>query len=325
MDVHLSRTFWIKCARWGLTLLVLPLAWYGGLWLEGFLHGHAVALWCAKDQVDGNCPSAAFEPIATGVFIVSGMLASLLTVLGTFALAPEWRLEAMWAAFAFIAAVAFMLGGPVPSFPVIVVPAFVCALLTWVTRRNERPAFQVTHPPEPDILLLDGADGAPDATPHDDPDDEADDKGGHDEERPTAMTPSTTTTTGAAPPQLRTVILETGADGRARFRDEAIALSAGTPMARLSPLARSGGYQWRESPVGFRSEFHCTNDPQWLVVLQGAMEIGLQDGTSRVFRAGEHFYSNDTLPPGAVFDPGLHGHWSRQVGEAPLVTLFVRT
>jgi hypothetical protein len=86
----------------------------------------------------------------------------------------------------------------------------------------------------------------------------------------------------------------------------------------------SGGLQLRRSPVGFRSEFHCTETPQWLFVLHGVMEIGLQDGSSRVFRPGEHFYSNDTLPPGAVFDAKVHGHWSRQVGDEPLVTAFVR-
>jgi hypothetical protein len=120
------------------------------------------------------------------------------------------------------------------------------------------------------------------------------------------------------------VILETGADGRARFREETIALSEGKPQARLSPLMPSGGMQLRESPVGFRSEFHCTENPQWLFVLKGAMEIGLQDGASRVFRAGDSFYSADTLPTGAVFDAKRHGHWSRQVGEQPLVTVFVR-
>jgi hypothetical protein len=125
-------------------------------------------------------------------------------------------------------------------------------------------------------------------------------------------------------PSFTKVILETGPDGRARFREEALPLSEGKPAARLSPLLPSHGLQLRRSPVGFRSEFHCTGDPQWLFVLQGAMEIGLQDGTSRVFRAGEHFYSNDTLPAGATFDPALHGHWSRQVGDEPLVTLFVR-
>ena len=125
-------------------------------------------------------------------------------------------------------------------------------------------------------------------------------------------------------PDFTKVILETGPDGRARFREEALRLSEGTPAARLSPLASSGGYQLRESPVGFRSAFHCTSTPQWLFVLRGAMEIGLQDGTSRIFHAGEHFYSNDTLPQGAAFDAALHGHWSRQVGDEPLVTMFVR-
>jgi hypothetical protein len=125
-------------------------------------------------------------------------------------------------------------------------------------------------------------------------------------------------------PTLTQVILETGPDGRARFREQAVALSEGKPAARLSPLAPSGGLQWRESPVGFRSPFHCTETPQWLFVLKGAMEIGLQDGSSRVFGPGDHFYSNDTLPTGALFDAKVHGHWSRQVGEQPLVTVFVR-
>ncbi|MDH4059855.1 MAG: hypothetical protein OEU94_03470 [Aquincola sp.] len=125
-------------------------------------------------------------------------------------------------------------------------------------------------------------------------------------------------------PRFTKVILETGPDGRARFRDEPVALSEGKPQARLSPLATSAGYQLRESPVGFRSEFHCTENPQWVFILKGAMEIGLQDGTSRLFGPGEHFYSADTVPAGAAFDPTIHGHWSRQVGDTPLVTLFVR-
>ncbi len=120
------------------------------------------------------------------------------------------------------------------------------------------------------------------------------------------------------------VMLFTGADGRAAFRDETVELSEGTPAARLSPLMPSGGLQLRESPVGFRSQFHCTGAPQWLFVLQGQMEIGLADGSSRIFKAGEHFYSADLLPHGAVFDPAIHGHWSRQLGDEPLVTLFVK-
>jgi hypothetical protein len=125
--------------------------------------------------------------------------------------------------------------------------------------------------------------------------------------------------------QFTKVILYTDHDGRARFREEAVPLTEGKPQARLSPLMASGGYQLRMSPAGFRSEFHCTENPQWVFILGGVMEIGLQDGSSRTFKPGEHFYSADVLPAGKAFDPKVHGHWSRQVGPEPLATLFVRS
>jgi len=120
------------------------------------------------------------------------------------------------------------------------------------------------------------------------------------------------------------VVLFTDTDGRARFREELVPLPEGTPQARFSALMPSGGLQLRESPVGFRSSFHCTGAPQWVFILRGKMEIGLQDGSSRVFGPGEHFYSADLLPDGAAFDPTVHGHWSRQLGDDPLMTAFVR-
>jgi hypothetical protein len=41
----------------------------------------------------------------------------------------------------------------------------------------------------------------------------------------------------------------------------------------------------------------CTETPQWVFILRGVMEIGLQDGSFRAFRPGEHFFSADVLPP----------------------------
>lgn len=120
------------------------------------------------------------------------------------------------------------------------------------------------------------------------------------------------------------VILFTDSDGRAKFREEPVPLDQGTPQSMLSQVFDSGGYQLRTSPVGFRSQFHCTGAPQWCFILGGQMEIGLQGGVSCVFNPGEHFYSADVLPQDATFDPEVHGHWSRQVGDNPLITLFVR-
>lgn len=120
------------------------------------------------------------------------------------------------------------------------------------------------------------------------------------------------------------VVLFTDSDGRARFREEPVPLDQGKPEARLSALLPASGCQLRHSPVGFRSSFHCSPHTQWVFILSGAMEIGLQDGSTRVFGPGEHFWSADLLPAGATFDPAVHGHRSAQVGDQPLVTLFVR-
>jgi hypothetical protein len=120
------------------------------------------------------------------------------------------------------------------------------------------------------------------------------------------------------------VSLYTAADGRAKWREEKIALGEGNPQAMLSKVLAATGYQLRHSPVGFRSQWHCTPQPQWVFILAGEMEIGLHDASTRLFRPGEHFFSADTLPPGASFDPGIHGHWSAQRGPRALQTLFLK-
>ena len=123
---------------------------------------------------------------------------------------------------------------------------------------------------------------------------------------------------------LTKVELFTDTDGRAKFREQQIMLSEGTPQSMLSAVMPASGCQLRHSPIGFRSAWHCSAKAQWVFILSGQMEIGLQDGSSRLFTAGQHFYSADTLPEAATFDATVHGHWSRQVGDSPLVTLFVK-
>jgi hypothetical protein len=120
------------------------------------------------------------------------------------------------------------------------------------------------------------------------------------------------------------VVLYTDGDGRAKFKEQPLGLGEGTPQARLSAILPATGFQLRHSPVGFASSFHCTPAPQWVFILRGEMEIGLQDGSSRRFAPGEHFFSADLLPDGASFDPKVHGHRSAQRGPDPLVTLFLK-
>jgi hypothetical protein len=120
------------------------------------------------------------------------------------------------------------------------------------------------------------------------------------------------------------IVLFTDTDGQARFKEETLPMGAGHPQSQLTEIFSAEGYKLRYSPVGVRSQFHVTGKPQWVFILSGQREIGLQDGSSRIFSAGEHFYSADTLPEGATFDDKVHGHWSRQVGDQALRTLFLK-
>jgi hypothetical protein len=120
------------------------------------------------------------------------------------------------------------------------------------------------------------------------------------------------------------VVLYTDTDGKAKFKEQNVPMEEGNPQSQLTEIFSAEGYQLRLSPVGFRSQFHVTSKPQWVFILSGQMEVGLQDGSSRIFSAGEHFYSADTLPEGATFDTKVHGHWSRQVGDQALRTLFLK-
>lgn len=71
---------------------------------------------------------------------------------------------------------------------------------------------------------------------------------------------------------FKKVILYTGRGGLATFREEEVVLTEGTPQAALSSVFSSGGYQLRHSPIGFRSDWHCTPRAQWVFVLGGEME-----------------------------------------------------
>jgi len=68
---------------------------------------------------------------------------------------------------------------------------------------------------------------------------------------------------------FKKIVLFTNTSGYAQFKEEEIELDQGTEKAKLSSLMQSGGYQLRESPVGFKSEFHVTPVAQWVFILSG--------------------------------------------------------
>ncbi len=96
--------------------------------------------------------------------------------------------------------------------------------------------------------------------------------------------------------------LYTGEDGQAHFEDlnvpagdsETISLKSGADMT------------FRSSPDGSFSDWHNAPRLQYVIVLSGRMEIGIGDGTKRMFNPG------DILQ---VEDLAGQGHTTRSVGN----------
>ena len=118
--------------------------------------------------------------------------------------------------------------------------------------------------------------------------------------------------------------LNTNKNGLAYWDEEMILMDEGNSITKLSKVMESKGHQLRYSSIEFSSEFHCSTEPQYVFILQGQMKITLQDGSYKIFVPGQYFYSNDLCPNDEIFDIKKHGHKSENIGDLPLVTLFIK-
>jgi hypothetical protein len=112
------------------------------------------------------------------------------------------------------------------------------------------------------------------------------------------------------------------ADGGSAFEEDALPLealrvAAGTPpmfAAVLSAAPPSAVIYLRSSD--FDSEPHPAPRRQWVVMLRGAIEVEVSDGSRHVFQPGDLLL---------VEDVAGQGHTTYTVGEPPFEGLFVPT
>jgi hypothetical protein len=112
------------------------------------------------------------------------------------------------------------------------------------------------------------------------------------------------------------------ADGGSAFQEDALPLEAqhlaeGTPAmfaAVLSAAPPSAVIYLRSSD--FDSEPHPAPRRQWVMMLRGAIEVEVSDGSRQLFRPGDLLL---------VEDVSGQGHTTHTVGEPPFEGLFVPT
>ncbi len=113
---------------------------------------------------------------------------------------------------------------------------------------------------------------------------------------------------------MRIVRLYTGPDNQSHFEDIEIPLKDGGKTGFISELIRATGVVFRETTGDYNYDFHRAPRRQYVVNLEGEVEIEVGDGTRRILRTGDILLAEDTTG---------QGHISRAVAGKPRKSLFI--
>lgn len=106
----------------------------------------------------------------------------------------------------------------------------------------------------------------------------------------------------------------TGDDQQSHFEEIEIQTLAQGEIGNLSKIIAAKGLIFRETPADYQYGWHNAPQRQYVVMLDGAVEIELGDGTRKVFRAGDILLAEDTSG---------QGHISRSLDQSPRRSLFI--
>ncbi len=110
------------------------------------------------------------------------------------------------------------------------------------------------------------------------------------------------------------VRIYTGADQRSHFEDIQVPLKSAGKIGFISELMKATGIVFRETGADYNYDFHTAPRRQYVVNLEGEVEIEVGDGTKRILRSGDILLAEDTTG---------QGHISRAVAGKPRKSLFI--
>lgn len=108
--------------------------------------------------------------------------------------------------------------------------------------------------------------------------------------------------------------LFTGVDGETHFEDFDIPLTDAGSIGQLSELYPATGIIFRETAPEYDYTWHTAPRRQFIIMLDGAVDVIIGDGTTRRFGTGNILLVEDTTG---------RGHISRAVDNQPRRSVFV--
>jgi hypothetical protein len=113
---------------------------------------------------------------------------------------------------------------------------------------------------------------------------------------------------------MTVVRLYTGPDDKSHFENIQIPLKDGGKVGFISELYKATGVVFRETTGDYNYDFHPAPRRQYVVNLEGGVEIEVGDGTKRILRTGDILLAEDTTG---------QGHISRAIAGKPRKSLFI--
>ena len=114
--------------------------------------------------------------------------------------------------------------------------------------------------------------------------------------------------------KMKVIRIYTGSDNRSHFEDVLVPMKDAGKIGFISEITQATGVVFRETGGDYNYDFHTAPRRQYVVNLEGEVEIEVGDGTKRILRAGDILLAEDTTG---------QGHISRAVAGKPRKSLFI--
>jgi hypothetical protein len=108
--------------------------------------------------------------------------------------------------------------------------------------------------------------------------------------------------------------LYTGSDNESHFEDTNIELESAGDIGHLSERLNATGIIFRRTEPDYNYIWHNAPQRQYIIMLDGAVDVEIGDGTIRRFSTGDVLFVEDTTG---------RGHISRAVDNQPRTSVFV--
>ena len=113
---------------------------------------------------------------------------------------------------------------------------------------------------------------------------------------------------------MRITRIYSDSEGESHFNDVEIEMQDAGPIGRLSKKLSVKGIVFRENDADYKYDWHTAPEKQYIIMLDGKIEIEVSDGEKRTFCGGDILLVEDVRG---------RGHRTRVTDNKPRRSIFV--